>query len=144
MGTNRIILVFLLLCMVPSCAPLTGRISGPDHQAVRAVLEGKRTVANAAWWGFDAQDATECLQAAIRSGAKKVIVPDMGTPWVVGPITLESEQKVILKRGVVILDKKGAFRRTNDCLFKALDKHDITLTGYGARLKKKEGSDLYS
>jgi polygalacturonase len=93
--------------MVPPCAPLTGRISGPNHHAVREVLEGKRTVANAAWWGFDAEDATECLQVAIRSGAKKVIVPDMGKPWVVGPITLESEQKVILKRGVVILAREG-------------------------------------
>lgn len=131
-------LVFLILCMVPSCAPLTGRISGPNHHAVREVLEGKRTVANAAWWGFDAEDATECLQAAIRSGAKKVIVPDMRKPWVVGPITLESAQEVILKRGVVILAKKGAFRQTNDCLFEAIDKHNITLKGHGATLSMRK------
>jgi parallel beta-helix repeat protein len=130
--------VFLILLMVPSCAPLTGRISGPDHDAVRAVLAGKRTMANAAWWGFDAEDATACLQAAIRSGAKKVIVPDMGRPWVVGPITLESGQEVILKRGVVILARKGAFRQTNDCLFKAIDKHDITLKGHGAQLSMRQ------
>ena len=36
-----------------------------NQQAVREVLAGKRPVANAAWWGFNDDDATAPLQAAI-------------------------------------------------------------------------------
>jgi len=49
-----------------------------NPEAVAAVQSGKLTVANAAWWGFDEEDATEALQAAVNSGARKVIVPNLG------------------------------------------------------------------
>ena len=49
-----------------------------NPQAVLEVLDGKRTEASAAWWGFDENDATEALQSAINSGAEKLIVPNMG------------------------------------------------------------------
>ena len=44
-------------------------------EAIADVRSGKSTVANAAWWGFDAEDATEALQSAIDSGVKRVVVP---------------------------------------------------------------------
>ena len=46
-----------------------------DDAAVREVADGKRTEARADWWGFDEKDATAALQAAIKSAAKRVIVP---------------------------------------------------------------------
>ncbi|MHC4360632.1 MAG: hypothetical protein ACYSTN_07555 [Planctomycetota bacterium] len=46
--------------------------------AVQEVLNGKRRVANAAWWGFDKNDSADVLQSAINSGASKVIVPCTG------------------------------------------------------------------
>ena len=60
---------------------------------MRDVLSGKRTTANAAWWGFDQQDATEGLQAAIHSGAKTVIMPNnrpavtVRSPLAIGDVT---------------------------------------------------------
>lgn len=39
-------------------------------EAIDAVKSGKRRDANAAWWGFDPEDATENLQAALDSGAR--------------------------------------------------------------------------
>src|SRR3954471_6669902 len=82
--------------------------------AVQEVVSGKRTEANAAWWGFDERDATKALQAAIRSGAKKVSVPALGKPWIVGPLFLESDQEIMFEKGVVVQALAGSFRGTGD------------------------------
>jgi len=104
-----------------------------NPSAVREVLAHQGDTANAAWWGFNEENATESLQAAIRSGAKKVVVPNMGKPWIVEPIQLESNQEIIFEKGVVVAARKGKFQGTNDSLFSAWDKENITLRGYGAQ-----------
>lgn len=135
---------FSLPCFV-LLAVVFGAVGAPSHaldaadpQAVDEVLRGVRAVANAAWWGFDEEDATPALQAAIDSGARKVVVPYMGTPWHVTPITLRSELELVFEPGVVVLAKKGAFRGKGDSLFRAMDCHDITLSGYGAVLRMRK------
>ena len=57
----------------------------PD--AIAEVLAGKRTVANAAWWGFNEKDSTAALQAAIDSGAEKIFIPNMDKDWIIQPLT---------------------------------------------------------
>ena len=52
-------------------------------KAIADIQSGKSSVANAAWWGFNAEDATETLQAAIDSGARRLIVPNMRADWIV-------------------------------------------------------------
>lgn len=108
--------------------------------AVAEVASGKRTTANAAWWGFDAVDATDALQAAINSGAKKVIVPRMASDWIVRPITLAGDQEIVFEKGCVVTAKRGEFKGTGDCLFSAQSKRNIIVRGYGAvlRMQKKD------
>jgi len=106
--------------------------------AVKEVLSGKRTVTNAAWWGFDEDDSTAALQAAINSGASKVIVPYMGSAWIVRPIKLVSNQEIVFEPGVVVVAKKGEFKGKNDCLFSAIGKKTVTLRGYGATLRMQK------
>ncbi len=69
------------------------------------MLQGKRAEANAAWWGFDPQESTQALQAAIRSGAKRVVVPRMPGPWIVDKIELESDQEIFFEPGVEVVAK---------------------------------------
>jgi len=109
--------------------------NAPNPQAVAEVRSGKRSVANAAWWGFDPQDATRFLQGAIDSGARAVVVPYMGTEWVVMPIRLRSHLELIFEPGVVVLAKKGQFKGRGDSLFTAVDVSDLILRGYGATLR---------
>jgi hypothetical protein len=117
----------------------------PD--ATAEVLAGKRTVANAAWWGFNEKDSTAALQAAIDSGAEKIFIPNMDKDWIVEPLFLNTDdQEIIFEAGVVVIAKKGSFKGTNDSLFTAEDKQNITLRGYGATLrmhKKDYHSDAY-
>jgi hypothetical protein len=114
----------------------SGNFKNPD--AVQRVLSGKETVANAAWWGFNAVDSTEAIQGAINSGAAKVIIPYMGKEWVVQPIKLTSNQEVIFEPGVVVTAKKGDFKDRFDCLFSARNLSNVTLQGYGATLRMRK------
>ncbi len=103
--------------------------------AVAEVASGARTEANAAWWGFNAEDVTDTLQAAINSGAKRLIVPYTGQEWIVRPMTLVGDQEIVFEPGVVIRAKKGEFKGGGDSLFSASGVKNLTLLGYGATFK---------
>ncbi|HYL38483.1 MAG TPA: right-handed parallel beta-helix repeat-containing protein [Bryobacteraceae bacterium] len=109
-----------------------------NEAAVREVLAGKRTEANAAWWGFDPDDSTAALQAAIDSRARKLVVPFMGRPWIARPLRLRSNQEITLEPGVVVLARKGEFRGHGDSLFTATGESNITILGYGATLRMRK------
>ena len=109
-----------------------------DPQAVQEVLDGKRDTANAAWWGFDPDDATEALQGAIDSGAKKVIVPDIGSDWIVRPIQLAGDQELVLEKGAVITAKRGEYRGRGDSVFTGRNISNFTLRGYGATVRMQK------
>jgi hypothetical protein len=109
-----------------------------NPQAVDEVKAGRRTTANAAWWGFDEDDATEALQAAIQSGAKTVIVPNLDRDWIVRPIRLAGNQELILEKGVVITAKRGEFRGKGDSVFTARDIDNLTIRGDGATIRMQK------
>lgn len=106
-----------------------------NEQAIREVQAGQRKEARASWWGFNAQEATEALQAAIHSGAEKVVVDKMPSPWIVDKIELASNQELFFEPGVVVEAKKGAFHGKADALFSAWNQTNLKLTGYGATLR---------
>ncbi|MBN1341596.1 MAG: right-handed parallel beta-helix repeat-containing protein [Phycisphaerae bacterium] len=126
------------LVILLSCGVGSGELADPA--AVQEVVAGKRVVANAAWWGFDREDSTRSIQAAIDSGARKVIVPFVGADWIVTPIRLRSGLELVFEPGVVVLAKKGEFLGKGDSLLSASDASDITIRGYGAtlRMRKKD------
>lgn len=124
--------------LVQGSAPQNGSPDeGPNPQAIAELKATKCTEANAAWWGFDPEDSTAAIQAAIRSGAKRVIVPRMSTPWIVDKIELESDQEIFFEPGTEVLAKKGAFRGKTDSLFTARNKRNIRLIGPGAILRMR-------
>lgn len=108
---------------------------GANPEAVAEVNEGRRNEANASWWGFDPREATRALQAAIDSGARKVVVENMGTPWIVDEIRLRGDQEIVFESGVIVQAKRGAFKGTNAALFKAVAVKNLTLRGPGATLR---------
>lgn len=120
-------LLTLLLAAQPAANP----------QAVADVATGKCKVAQASWWGFDAQESTAALQAAIDSRAEKVIVDKMPGPWIVNRIRLRDNLELVFQPGVEVLAKKGAFLGTGDSLFSAAGKKNIKLIGPGATLRMR-------
>ncbi len=109
-----------------------------NTEYVSDVLEGRRTAASAAWWGFDPDDATDVLQQAIRSGARYLVIPNMGSPWNSDTLYLESDQEIIVEDGTVIMAKEGSFLGRSDRLIRIHDKENITLRGYGARIEMRK------
>jgi hypothetical protein len=93
---------------------------------------------NAAQFGFHAEDSTAALQAAIDSGAKTVVVPYMGEPWIVRPIKLRGNLELIFNPGVLVLAKKGEFQGTGDSLFTASGVENLVIRGYGATLRMRK------
>lgn len=129
----------LVLCLLATAAlPPAARGASAQPERIRQLEAGEIDVANAAWWGFDAEDATEPLQAAIDSGASTLIVPDMGEPWRVRPIRLASDQKIIFEDGVVILAKQGHYHGRRDMLFVAFETENVTLRGPNATLRMRK------
>ena len=114
---------------------VTAADSQKNELAIREVLAGKQKVAHAAWWGYDAEDATAALQAAINSGAKKVIIDKMVGPWIVNQMQLASNQELFFEPGVVVQAKKGEFRRKSAALFNAWEKKNVKLIGPDATLQ---------
>ena len=106
-----------------------------NTQAIDELQRGERHEARAAWWGYDATDATHALQSAIDSGAKRVVVENVGTPWIVEPIQLASNQELFFEEGVVVLAKRGSFRGKGDTLFTASLAENVRLSGEGATFR---------
>jgi hypothetical protein len=115
--------------------PENGSPNAANPEAVARAEAGQCEEVNAGWWGFDADDATARLQAAIDCGARKVVVPHMGRDWVLRPVKLRSNLELTFAPGVVVAAKKGEFRGKGDSLFSASNAHDVTLRGYGATLR---------
>ena len=71
-----------------------------DERAIQALQSGKRTTANAAWWGFAAEDSTAALQSAIDSGATTVFLP--GSYRISTPVVIRGKVRRIIGTGGLI------------------------------------------
>lgn len=131
MSVRYLVALSLIVC-VP--APV-GAQSFANPDAIEEVKAGRRGDANAAWWGFNRDDATESVQAAIDSGARRVIIPFTGADWTVRPVKLRGNLELVFEPGVTVVAKKGEFKGTGDSLFSANDAAGITILGYGATLR---------
>lgn len=107
----------------------------PNQPALAEVAAGQCREARAVWWGFDPADSTAALQAAINSGARKLLVENLGAPWVVDTLQLAGNQEIVFEPGVVVQAKRGAFHDKGASLFTATLQTNVTLTGRGATLR---------
>ena len=80
-------------------------------------------------FGWNATNATKCLQSAFDSGAAKVVVDRQAGDWIVEPVFLRSNQEVMIESGVVVRALPGAFKHPNDCLFTARGVTNVVLRG---------------
>lgn len=110
-----------------------GRLSPAD--LIAEVESGKRDTAHADWWGFNETDATGAIQQAVDSGAKKVVIPFVGQPWIIRPVKLRGDLELFFEPGVLVLAKQGEFQGGGDSLFAVQDKSNVVIRGYGAVLR---------
>ena len=126
---KQFFVVAVLLCACSASAEW----AMPD--LVAKVASSELREAHASWWGFDAADSTAYLQAAINSGATKLIVDKMPSPWIVKPVRAASNQHIVFEKGVVVLAKRGEFIGRTDRLLAVDGVENVRITGYGAALR---------
>lgn len=80
-------------------------------------------------FGFDPADATGCLQRAIDSGAKKVIVNNTGEPWIIKPVKLRSDLELVFAGNVVVKAFPGSYKSKSACMFSAVSVDNVTIRG---------------
>lgn len=114
------------------------QVAFADPAKVAEVEAGSRESANAMWWGFDPADSTRAIQAAIDSGAKQVVIPNVGADWVVTPLQLRSNLTLIFEEGVRLMAKKGEFRGRNDSVLNGRNVENVRLIGYGATIQMRK------
>lgn len=140
MHSKNIFMMIAVAMIALAAASAAGEMPGntANPQAVQEVMAGKRATANAAWWGFQEEDSTEALQAAINSGAKRVLVPNMTKDWIVRPLKLAGHQELILEDGVVLTAKRGEYRGKGDSLLNARNVSHLVIRGYGATVRMQK------
>ena len=92
-------------------------------------------VVTASSFGWNATNATKCLQAAFDSGMAKVVIDRQASEWIIEPVFLRSNQEVVIEDGVVVRALKGAYRDPNDCLLTARGVSNVVLRGENAAAK---------
>ncbi|MFC1760900.1 right-handed parallel beta-helix repeat-containing protein [Planctomycetota bacterium] len=106
-----------------------------NKNAIADVEAGRTDTARASWWGFNPADTTQSIQAAMDCRAKRIIIEDMGRPWVITTIRLPSDKEIIFEPGVVVEAKRGEFRGKYACLFQAEGRKNLTIRGTGATFR---------
>ncbi len=117
-----------------SCSLALAQLA-PDQATIAAVAAGTLKEAKASAWGFDPEDSTAQLQAAIDSGVPKLTVDKMAGPWIVMPLTLVSNQEITFEEGVELLARRGEYHDSNATLMTASNAENIILSGYGATFR---------
>lgn len=126
----------------PSKVLLAQAPTSQNTAQIAQVKAGTLKRAQASWWGFDAADATQCLQNAINSGVPELVVDNTGSDWIIGqPIQMVSNQKIIFADGVVVQAKKGQFQETKDALFNGEKLTNIALVGQGYAMLRMHRAD---
>ena len=105
----------------------------------RLVMAAAAVAATAAWakevkvssFGYDPEDSTRFLQAALDSGADRVIVDRQKDPWISKPLFARSNTEILFGDGAEILAQKGEFMGKYDSLLSCIAVSNVVVRGQG-------------
>ncbi|TDD69907.1 right-handed parallel beta-helix repeat-containing protein [Jiangella aurantiaca] len=90
-------------------------------------------VVKASDFGFDPEDSTAALTAALASDADVVVIDNVGQDWITGPLWINRDDiTVILEDGVTVRGKAAAFPDRRDGIWRIHGRRNVKLIGYGA------------
>jgi hypothetical protein len=80
-------------------------------------------------FGYDPEDSTRFIQAALDSNHSKIILDRQTGPWYTLPLKGRSNKELVLEPGVELVAKRGAFLKRRDYLFELSCVSNFTLRG---------------
>ena len=92
-------------------------------------------------FGWNPTNATQCLQAALNSGAKKVIVDKQASEWLVDMMFPRSNTEIVFADGVVVRAIPGSMKRNVDNLFRCRNVSNIVMRGEGKAVLRMNAKD---
>ena len=99
---------------------------------VASLAAGKEEV-KVSDFGWDAEDSTRIVQAALDSGAKRVVFDRQTGPWIVTPVKARSNTEIVFEEGAELQAKKGAFQGVYEYLMVFSSVTNVSLIGRGDR-----------
>ncbi len=94
-------------------------------------------------FGFDPADATECLQKAIDSGARQILVDQTGNEWLVRPLKLRGDQELIIGKDVTVRAKPGEYKGRGDTMMTADGIKNLIIRGESGAVLKMNRKDYW-
>lgn len=86
-------------------------------------------------FGFDAEDSTRFVQAAMDSEHQEIVFDKMPSPWIVTPVKGRGNKRIVLEEGVEIAAKRGSFTNTGVRLLSFTCCTNIAIVGRGAKIR---------
>ena len=80
-------------------------------------------------FGYDPEDSTRFIQAALDSDYSRIILDRQAGPWYTLPLKGRSNKEFVLEPGVELVAKRGAFLKRRDYLFEIANVTNFTLRG---------------
>jgi hypothetical protein len=122
--------------------------ASPQPEKVAQVIAGTLKEAKVSWWGFDMEDSTPFLKAAIDSKVPRLIVDRQSAPWITSPLLLHSDLELVFEEGTELLAKKGLFQGLGESLLSVTNTKNVKIIGLGngatLRMRKADyHSDAY-
>lgn len=82
-------------------------------------------------FGFNPTDSTAAFQRALDSGAETVVVDKQSSDWIVDPLHVRSNTRIVFENDVTVRARKGMFKGRNDILFSAHCVKNVEFIGQG-------------
>ena len=98
-------------------------------------------VVKASSFGWNPTNATKCLQAALDSGANKVLVDRQPSEWLVDTVFPRSNTEIVFEDGVVVRARPGSMVRTVDNLFRCRGVSNLVMRGEGRAVLRMNRRD---
>ena len=97
--------------------------------AAMASMSASAEAVKVSSFGFDPDDSTRFLQAALDSPAPEIVVDKMQSAWVTGPLKGSSNKRVLFEDGVEVVAKKGEFLVQLSPMLSFAGCSNVTLSG---------------
>lgn len=88
-------------------------------------------------FGWNATDATEAFENAIKSNSNFIVIDKKASDWIIKPTRLFDikNKTIFFEPGVVLRAKSGAFGDSHAVLWMLTRASNVTIEGYGATLR---------
>ena len=102
------------------------------YMALGCALSGCCSAIKVSDFGFDPEDSTQFIQAALDSGARRIVFDRRSEgPWVSNRLKVRSNTEIVFENGAELLAKRGEFLGITDTLLTLSCVSNVTLRGNG-------------